>query len=409
MSIVVRAENVSKTYNLGQIGSGTLNDDIQRFIARITGREDPTKKVLDKHGNETVHVALSDVSFDVIEGEVLGIVGKNGAGKSTLLKILSSITSPTSGCVKMRGRVASLLEVGTGFHPELSGRENIYLNGAILGMTRNEVSRKFEEIVDFSGVSKFIDTPVKRYSSGMYVRLAFAVAAHLEPEILIVDEVLAVGDADFQKKCMGKMKEVSVGEGRTVLFVSHNMEAVKNLCNRVVLLEKGVVVEIGNPSATINTYFRRNTSLFTHVKYDIENSPGNDIVKLLSAEIQIIDGEVLDIGHSFTLNFEFDLAQDFEEFNYSLNMYGVTGEHIFNSQSTGFKATKGRLKATCLIPADLMNSGDYTISIMAVNKGSILLFNFTEVLRFEIFDNRQNAKWFGEIGGAVRPRLDWVV
>lgn len=409
MSIVVSVEHVSKSYKLGQIGAGTLNEDIQSFWARLRGKEDPTKKIHDQHEDGSIHVALRDVSFDVIEGEVLGIVGKNGAGKSTLLKILSSITSPTSGTIKMRGRVASLLEVGTGFHPELSGRENIFLNGAILGMTRNEVARKFDEIVEFSGVSKFIDTPVKRYSSGMYVRLAFAVAAHLEPEILIVDEVLAVGDADFQKKCMGKMKDVSVGEGRTVLFVSHNMEAVKNLCNRVVLLDKGGVIEIGSPSATINTYFRRNSSLFSHIKYEAENAPGNDLIKLLSADIQLSEGDVLDIRHAFTFNFVFILSQNFDEFNYSLNMYGVTGEHIFNSQSVSFKAQKGQLKASCTIPANLMNNGDYTFSIMAVNKNSIPLFNFTDVLRFEIFDDRQHEKWFGEIGGAVRPKLDWKV
>lgn len=407
MSVVVRAEHVSKTYNLGQIGSGTLNDDIQRLLARITGREDPTKKVLDRFGNETTHVALSDVSFEVLEGEVLGFVGKNGAGKSTLLKILSSITSPTSGSVKMKGRVASLLEVGTGFHPDLSGRENIFLNGAILGMTRGEVARKFDEIVDFSGVAKFIDTPVKRYSSGMYVRLAFAVAAHLEPEILIVDEVLAVGDADFQKKCMGKMKDVSVGDGRTVLFVSHNMEAVKNLCNRVVLLEQGKVLEIGPPTATINTYFRRNTSFFTHVKYNEAEGPGNEIIKLRSADIEIIGGDVLDVNKGFGINFEFDLNQDFEVFNYSLNVFGVTGQHIFNAQSPCFQAKKGKIKAACLVPPNLMNNGDYTISIMLVSQQSISLFYFTDVLRFEIFDDRQNEKWFGEIGGAVRPKLDW--
>ncbi len=409
MNVVVRAEHVSKTYKLGQIGSGTLNDDVQSVIARLRGKEDPSRKVRDEHGNETVHVALTDVSFDVNEGEVLGFVGKNGAGKSTLLKILSGITSPTTGIVKMKGRVASLLEVGTGFHPELSGRENIFLNGAILGMTRNEVSRKFDEIVEFSGVSKFIDTPVKRYSSGMYVRLAFAVAAHLEPEILIVDEVLAVGDADFQKKCMGKMKEVSVGQGRTVLFVSHNMEAVKNLCNRVVLLEQGKVLEIGTPAATINTYFRRNTNYFSHIKYDLTNSPGNEVVRLLSADVDIMEGDMLDITKGFAINFEFDLSKDIEEFNYSMNIFGITGEHIFNSQSAAFKAAKGRLKASCVVPPNLMNNGDYTISIMAVSQRSIALFYFQEVLRFEIFDNRQNEKWFGEVGGAVRPKLEWVI
>jgi len=352
---------------------------------------------------------MPELPTNVEKGEVLGIIGKNGAGKSTLLKILSKITAPTKGEIKIKGRVASLLEVGTGFHPDLSGRDNVFLNGAILGMTRAEVSQKFDEIVEFSGVSKFIDTPVKRYSSGMYVRLAFAVAAHLEPEILIVDEVLSVGDAEFQKKCLGKIKDVSTGDGRTVLFVSHNMEAVKNLCNRVVLLEKGEVIEIGSPATTVNAYFKRNTNYFGHVKYSAANAPGNETIILLSADLKIKEGDILEIDKGVSINFEFELKQNFDEFNYSLNMFAITGEHIFNSQSVSFKATKGSLKASCIIPPNLMNNGDYSISILAVNKGSIPLFNFENVLQFEIFDNRKDGKWFGEIGGAVRPKLEWIL
>ena len=243
MPPVIKVENLSKQYRLGQIGTSTLTEDLNRWWAKVRGKPNPYLKIgQTDHGNrqgESI-LALNDVSFEVQQGEVLGIIGRNGAGKSTLLKIISRITAPTSGLVKIKGRIGSLLEVGTGFHPELTGRENIYLNGAILGMSRREIDRKLDEIVDFSGVETYIDTPVKRYSSGMNVRLGFAVAAHLDPVILVVDEVLAVGDAEFQKKCLGKMGEVA-GEGRTVLFMSHNMDAVEKLCPRVMLIQEGLI------------------------------------------------------------------------------------------------------------------------------------------------------------------------
>ena len=253
---VISIENLSKSYQLGAITTGTFYGDLNRWWAKLRGLPDPHLKVGEKdHGNrdgETLW-ALKDVNFQVQQGEALGIIGRNGAGKSTLLKILSRVTAPTSGEVKVKGRIASLLEVGTGFHPELTGRENIYLNGAIMGMDKVEISRKFDEIVDFSGVEKFIDTPVKRYSSGMYVRLAFAVAAHLEPEILIVDEVLAVGDAEFQKKCLGKMGDVA-SEGRAVLFVSHNMGAIESLCKKSILMEAGSITFVGDTKDVVNNY-----------------------------------------------------------------------------------------------------------------------------------------------------------
>src|SRR6476620_7821000 len=233
MSKAISVEGVSKQYRLGQIGTGSLKDDMNRWWHQVRGKEDPYLKIGEgndrtQKGDSDYVWSLRDVSFDIEQGDSVGIIGRNGAGKSTLLKILSRVTAPTTGSVKVKGRIASLLEVGTGFHPDLSGRDNIYLNGAILGMRKHEIKRKFDEIVDFAGVERYIDTPVKRYSSGMYVRLAFAVAAHLESEILSVDEVLAVGDAEFQKKCLGKMSDVSKGEGRTVLFVSHNMSAIEN-------------------------------------------------------------------------------------------------------------------------------------------------------------------------------------
>src|ERR1700755_971855 len=244
MAKAIKVEGLSKAYQLGDFGTGTISQDLERYWARIRSKEDPFLKIGEindrsiKGGSDVVW-SLKDLDFEIEQGDAVGIIGRNGAGKSTLLKILSRVTSPTTGSVKVRGRIASLLEVGTGFHPELTGRENIYLNGAILGMRKAEIKRKFDEIVDFSGVERYIDTPVKRYSSGMYVRLAFAVAAYLESEILIVDEVLAVGDAEFQKKCLGKMSEVSKGEGRTVLFVSHNMHSVATLTAKSIFLDNG--------------------------------------------------------------------------------------------------------------------------------------------------------------------------
>lgn len=264
----IEFNNVGKQYILGIIGTGTLSQDLNRWWANIRGKEDPFLKIGDTNdrtqkSDSRFVWALRDVSFKVEQGDVVGIVGKNGAGKSTLLKILSRVTSPTTGSIKINGRIASLLEVGTGFHPEMTGRENIFMNGSIMGMTKAEIKRKFDEIVDFAGVAKYVDTPVKRYSSGMMVRLGFAIAAHLEPEILVVDEVLAVGDAEFQKKAIGKMQDVSRGEGRTVLFVSHNMAAVRSLCNRGVLLKNGTVNFMGSIPDTLSHYLNEDSGLQT--------------------------------------------------------------------------------------------------------------------------------------------------
>ena len=258
--IAIQFDNVGKLYKLGTVGTGTLSHDLNRWWkTTVLRQEDPYLKIGEtndrsKKGSSEYVWALKDITFDVKQGDVVGIIGKNGAGKSTLLKLLSRVTSPTTGAIRAKGRIASLLEVGTGFHPELTGRENIYMNGSIMGMTRREIDRKLDEIVDFAGVERYIDTPVKRYSSGMTVRLGFAVAAFLEPEILVVDEVLAVGDAEFQKKAIGKMQDVSKGEGRTVLFVSHNMAAVRNLCTKGILLKNGMVDCTGNIDDTIETY-----------------------------------------------------------------------------------------------------------------------------------------------------------
>jgi lipopolysaccharide transport system ATP-binding protein len=248
--VVIKAENISKQYRLGLVGTGTVRDDLKRWWHQVRGKEDPFLKIGEANdrsskGNSDYVWSLREINFEINQGDSVGIIGRNGAGKSTLLKILSQVTQPTTGKIYTKGRIASLLEVGTGFHPEMTGRENIYLNGAILGMRKQEIARKFDEIVAFSGVERYIDTPVKRYSSGMYVRLAFAVAANLESEILIVDEVLAVGDAEFQKKCLGKMGEVSKGEGRTILFVSHNMNSILNLCRTGILMSNGMIASTG--------------------------------------------------------------------------------------------------------------------------------------------------------------------
>ena len=259
--VVIKAENISKQYRLGLVGTGTVKDDMKRWWYNLRGKEDPFLKIGEANdrgskGESDYVWSLRDINFEIHQGDSVGIIGRNGAGKSTLLKILSQVTQPTTGKIYTKGRIASLLEVGTGFHPEMTGRENIYLNGAILGMRKHEITRKFDEIVAFSGVERYIDTPVKRYSSGMYVRLAFAVAAHLESEILIVDEVLAVGDAEFQKKCLGKMNDVSKGEGRTVLFVSHNMAAIQELCTKAIILENGSVKHFGEVGRSIDLYYK---------------------------------------------------------------------------------------------------------------------------------------------------------
>ncbi|MEZ5031441.1 MAG: ABC transporter ATP-binding protein [Saprospiraceae bacterium] len=297
---VIQVENLSKQYRLGQVGTGTISHDLNRWWHSIRGKEDPYLRIGETNdraitGDSEYAWALKDINFEVHQGEVLGIIGKNGAGKSTLLKILSKVTGPTTGSIRARGRIASLLEVGTGFHPELTGRENIFLNGTILGMTRREVAGKLDEIVDFAGVARYLDTPVKRYSSGMMVRLGFAVAAHLEPEILIVDEVLAVGDAEFQRKAVGKMQEVSSEGGRTVLFVSHNMAAVQNLCHNGLVLQNGRIVYQGKAVDSIKAYLNESSRLDHGNLMDISNRRGTGRARFKSlrfdSELDGIVGE----------------------------------------------------------------------------------------------------------------------
>ncbi len=326
--IILKAENISKQYRLGTVGTGTLSHDLNRWWHQVWGKEDPYLKIGDtndrstKGGSDYVW-ALQDINFEVERGEVLGIIGKNGAGKSTLLKILSKVTAPTTGSIKSRGRIASLLEVGTGFNGEMTGRENIFLNGAILGMTKKEIASKLDEIIDFSGCERYIDTPVKRYSSGMTVRLAFAVAAFLEPEILVIDEVLAVGDAEFQKKAIGKMQDISKGEGRTVLFVSHNMAAVKSLCTRGIVLEYGKVVFEGNTTDAINYY------LITNKKTNIETTVCiTDLHRKfnMSKEIEILSVSLLNPLYDNCFSTLNPIRLSFKiKFNKSIKSYRIAG------------------------------------------------------------------------------------
>ncbi|RFN60032.1 ABC transporter ATP-binding protein [Marixanthomonas ophiurae] len=309
---ILKAENISKQYRLGLVGTGTLSHDLNRFWHQIRGKGDPYAKVggvndRSAKAKEDYVWALRDINFEVGKGDILGIIGKNGAGKSTLLKILSRVTGPTTGCIKTKGRIASLLEVGTGFHPELTGRENIYLNGAILGMTKAEIAAKEDEIIDFSGCAMYVDTPVKRYSSGMRVRLAFAVAAHLEPDILVVDEVLAVGDAEFQKKAIGKMQDISKGEGRTVLFVSHNMDSVQSLCTSGMVLDNGYTTFTGSATESVNFYTKKQLQKISSYK-EFENK-GNNFAKIHSIGVNK-GSEYSSVSDDIIIELEFSILQE---------------------------------------------------------------------------------------------------
>ena len=406
---VLKVEKIFKQYELGQVSTGTMAHDFNRWLHKIRGKEDPYLKITEKNtrdeqGGSKFVWALDDINFDVNQGDVVGIIGRNGAGKSTLLKILSKVTSPTKGNIKIKGRIASLLEVGTGFHPDLSGRENIFLNGAILGMTKKEIHAKFDEIVAFSGVDKYIDTPVKRYSSGMYVRLAFSVAAHLEPEILIVDEVLAVGDAEFQKKCLGKMKEVSQ-QGRTVIFVSHNLVAVKSLCTKGIVMDQGKLVFSGSADEAVENYMNANASKVQSSK--VFSSPddaiGNEFIKIKSITVQ---PEKLFITDAIQLDFSFWNFTDELKFNVAFDVIDVFGEVVFGS-GTEFTSINNVGSASCLIPSNLMNDGIYSIHVYVHKTGMRKLCDFMDVVSFEVCDKERNHAYYGKINGAVRPKLTW--
>ncbi len=413
---VIKVENVGKCYRIGEIGTGTLRNDLKNWWYKIRGKNDALK-VIDEVNDRTVKVdskwawALKDISFEVNKGEVLGIIGSNGAGKSTLLKLLSEITSPTEGIIKIKGQIASLLEVGTGFHPELTGRENIFLNGAILGMTKKEIRNKFDEIVSFAGVERYIDTPVKRYSSGMYVRLAFAVAAHLEPEILIIDEVLAVGDAEFQKKCLGKMKDVSQKEGRTILFVSHNMQAVNNLCNKVLWLNQGRIMEIGETASIISKYLSGVQKQNLQQSWNVpEEAPGNEYIRFKKIELipQLIDdNDHLDIRTPFKVKFQFWNYCDNTNLSCGLVLYSYSGECVFDLLSPEIFSRIGVVEGEVEIPGNFLNDGSYYFSLNVVKDTSIPLVKLEECISFELEDYRGDLKYYGKWWGVVRPKFPY--
>lgn len=390
--LALKVENISKMYRLGEVGTGTLTHDLNRFWHKIRGKEDPYLKVgiindRTTSGDSEYVWSLKDINFEIEQGDAVGIIGRNGAGKSTLLKLLSKVTQPTTGKIYTNGRVASLLEVGTGFNPGMTGRENIFLNGAILGMTKKEIRRKFDEIVDFSGVERYIDTPVKRYSSGMYVRLAFAVAAHLESEILIVDEVLAVGDAEFQKKCLGKMGDVSKGEGRTVLFVSHNMTAVKNLCQKGILLKQGMLAYEGNTTEAILEY-QKDYELSNSYYADSQETPiGNENIRVLEFTAKAVNGKIIDVSSGIRVKLSFYNNVPNINLNATFELRNLEELIIFRAVSFISKnkdSRKGVYTVEFDIHPDLLNTGNYYFRVLFGKDQSELLYLAENTIGFEV-------------------------
>ena len=420
-NIAIKVENLSKAYQLGQIGTGTISRDLERWYARIRGKEDPFLRIGESNdqnikSESNIVWSLKDINFEIEQGDAVGIIGRNGAGKSTLLKILSKVTAPTTGKISGKGRIASLLEVGTGFHPELSGRENIFLNGAILGMRKKEIQRKFDEIVDFAGIERYLDTPVKRYSSGMYVRLAFAVAAHLESEILIVDEVLAVGDAEFQKKCLGKMGEVSKGEGRTVLFVSHNMASVKQLCQTGFLLADGMVKERGKIDDVCNIYQLNYANSLNRYFSDEENdhSVGDSYVVLKELKIVNKNMEDINIIHVST-TIGFLIVYEIIDIEYkpdlSFLLSTINEEKVFHAVKQTNDYTLGIHKWVVWIPKDLLNDLSY-IFTLGITTSNPFYIHLQHEISFEVIEdfdsNTRESNYNDKFHGVVRPNLNWI-
>jgi lipopolysaccharide transport system ATP-binding protein len=415
---IIKVEGLGKKYILSHVPGErytALREVISRKAKGLVGKKENILPAREEFW------ALKDISFGIKKGEAVGIIGRNGAGKSTLLKILSRITEPSLGRITLNGRVASLLEVGTGFHPELTGRENIFLNGAILGMSRAEIKQKFDTIVDFSGVEKFLDTPVKRYSSGMYVRLAFAIAAHLEPEILVIDEVLAVGDAEFQKKCLGKMDEVSRKEGRTVLFVSHNMEAVQRFCSRSILLQNGQLVEAGPTKEVLDIYQRQYVTTCEKYTWDVQNAPADSHVKLHAAWMHDEQDRIkpdFSVAEKIGISFEYEVLTEGTFFTHGVNIYNSNGVNIFNAHdvvSTLAKQRreKGKYKATAWLPAHLLPDEIFSVGIALFSPNPLYQHvHQHHVLTFRTYDNGEvltaRGNYTGsDFGGLVRPLLHW--
>lgn len=420
--IVIQAENISKQYRLGLVGTGTVKDDFKRWWHNLRGKEDPFLKIGEANDRSTKGVSdyvwsLRDINFEINQGDSVGIIGRNGAGKSTLLKILSQVTQPTTGKIYTKGRIASLLEVGTGFHPEMTGRENIYLNGAILGMRKHEIKRKFDEIVAFSGVERYIDTPVKRYSSGMYVRLAFAVAAHLESEILIVDEVLAVGDAEFQKKCLGKMNDVSKGEGRTVLFVSHSMASVKKLCNKGIVLQHGSNVYNGEIDKVIHYYENNLISIERNltIEYDFNSELPMQITK-----VNLVNEKVNKIFYTddeLIFNFEIFVKENIEGAYITVDLKDKNEDLIYWSGDYSSKRFKNKILGksilNCRLPKGILTAGNYnvTFAIYSPVKG-VIQNDLSKVISFDVEESQHsylsqyNINYPGKIG--IPSQWDYI-
>lgn len=406
-NIILDVQDVSKQYRLGEVGTGTISHDLNRWWAKIRGKEDPFLKIGETNDRTSKGIsdyvwALKDINFQIEQGQAVGIIGRNGAGKSTLLKLLSKVTKPTTGEIKVKGRIASLLEVGTGFNPQMTGRENIFLNGAILGMTRKEIARKFDEIVDFAGVDRYIDTPVKRYSSGMYVRLAFSVAAHLESEILIVDEVLAVGDAEFQKKCLGKMGDVTKGEGRTVLFVSHNMAAVQNLCDTGIMMLNGTIDYQGNIQTAIDHYLKGSSSVskieFSEKKFRSPYKTHLKSIELLNSKTDEAQPS-FKMGEDIKVRMTFKMLENFNDLGITLRMSDVYGSGIaaWRTKEMGVKLNADKEDYTVDIIISGLNvfDGFYNLSFSMINgrdnidiMGSVLSF---EIIPAEVEIFKGNA------------------
>lgn len=416
-NIILKAENISKQYRLGLVGTGTLSHDLNRWWHKVRGKEDPYLKigaVNDRSAKATDEYvwALRDINFEIQQGEVLGIIGKNGAGKSTLLKILSRVTSPTTGVIKTRGRIASLLEVGTGFHPELTGRENIFLNGAILGMTKSEIRSKIDEIVDFSGCQMYIDTPVKRYSSGMRVRLGFAVAAHLEPDILVVDEVLAVGDAEFQKKAIGKMQDVSRGEGRTILFVSHNMTAVRSLCTTGLVLENGLTTFTGTSEDAVSYYLKDSGGQTAYER--VFDQLGLEGVFRLE-RIRVFNtgktpGSVVEENQEVVVETELFMIDQPEAYHVTFHLLNEEGDALFSASHTreDVYLHSGLNRLRMIFPKRFFNPGVFSLKFFLVKDQKRSVFSESDILLFTVTHGpRQLGVYMGKEPGYIRPSLQW--
>ena len=408
MSTAIEFNNVSKQYRLGLVSTKTLSHDLNRWWQmNIRGKEDPYLKVgstndRSKTADSEYVWALKDIDFKVEQGDVVGIIGKNGAGKSTLLKILSRVTGPTTGSIRVKGRIGSLLEVGTGFHPEMTGRENIFMNGAILGMTKQEIAKKIDAIVDFSGCERYIDTPVKRYSSGMTVRLGFAVAAHLDPEILVVDEVLAVGDAEFQKKAIGKMQDVSQGEGRTVLFVSHNMGAVRQLCKKGVLLENGQIKAEGDVQSIVDLYLNQETVRGEeNHNWTKEEGPKSGSITVLKSAVEY-EGTSLDSTMPFDLVYEFYNEEDGLTLSVNPHVYNSQGICLFNIETRMARLSKGKYRAVFHVPGGLFCQGQYRVDNMYCDRNTCY-FLHKNAHRFEILNGRDD--FMGHYLGVYYPSM----